>query len=219
MTVTVRHRGMLEYTECYQEMVGFSLDRQHGSPDEIWCLQHPPVYTLGLNASREHLSDPGDIPVVQTDRGGQVTYHGPGQLIVYCLLDMQRKPYGVKALVQRLEQSLIDLLASYDIHAARRPGAPGVYVDNKKIAALGIRVKRGFSWHGLALNVDMDLLPFEHINPCGYAGLKVTQLRDLGFAPPLQVVAEDLLPRLQKHLETDDTVSDVDYDLNAVETA
>ena len=162
-------------------MQRFTDTRDEHTGDELWLLEHPPVYTLGRNGKDEHLLDPGDIPVIRTDRGGQVTYHGPGQLIAYCLLDIRRRRLGVQSLVRILEQAVIDLLAAYNVSGTRRDRAPGVYVDGRKIAALGLRVRRGCSFHGLALNVDMDLSPFARINPCGYEGLEVTQLRDLGI--------------------------------------
>ncbi|MCG8324714.1 MAG: lipoyl(octanoyl) transferase LipB [Thiotrichales bacterium] len=201
MPVRIRRLGRVDYPECYRAMRAFSLARQPGSVDELWCLEHPPVFTLGMNGRPEHLLDPGAIPVIRTDRGGQVTYHGPGQLIIYCLLEMRGKPYGVKALVQRLEQAVIDVLDECRITAARVAGAPGVYVDGKKIAALGIRVKRGYAWHGLALNVDMDLSPYRCINPCGYAGLEITQLSDLGVAHGLSRVTEDVSRHVIRTLE------------------
>ncbi len=200
MQFEIKHLGRVEYLGCYEAMRSHSLARSPGSADELWCLEHPPVYTLGLNAGRQHLLDPGDIPVIHTDRGGQVTYHGPGQLLVYCLLDMGRRHYGIKDLVRRLEQGVMDYLASLDIVAARRAGAPGVYVNGKKIAALGIRVKRGYTWHGLALNVNMDLSPFKGINPCGYAGLEITQMSDLGIELAVDEVAAQLLPYLVESL-------------------
>ncbi|MFD2112364.1 lipoyl(octanoyl) transferase LipB [Thiorhodococcus fuscus] len=157
----------------------FTDDRDRETLDEIWLLEHPPVFTLGQAGRREHLLDPGDIPVIQVDRGGQVTYHGPGQLVAYLLLDLRRIGFGVKRLVNLLEESVIDLLDTYGIHAARRQDAPGVYVAGAKIASLGLRVRNGCSYHGLALNVAMDLEPFRRINPCGYAGLAMTQVSDL----------------------------------------
>ena len=151
------------------------------TPDEIWLLEHPPVFTLGMAADPAHLLAPGDIPVVQVDRGGQVTYHGPGQLVAYPLLDVRRLGITVRALVMQLEQAVIDLVAAHGINAAGRRDAPGVYVDGRKLASLGLRIRRGTSYHGVALNVDMDLAPFARINPCGLAGMQVTQLADLGI--------------------------------------
>jgi lipoyl(octanoyl) transferase len=186
---------MRDYTET----------RTAATPDEVWLLEHPPVYTLGRAALPEHVLDAGTIPVVRTDRGGQVTYHGPGQLVVYPLLDLRRRNLGIKHLVQLLEECVIELLAGYAIRARRRPGAPGVYVDGAKIAALGLRVRRGCSYHGLSLNVDMDLAPFGRINPCGFPGLSVTQLAALSDlrAADLPRIGADLLAVLTRLLNYD----------------
>ncbi|MFV0456451.1 MAG: lipoyl(octanoyl) transferase LipB [Pseudomonas sp.] len=175
----VRELGLVEYLPIWQAMQDFTNSRGSQTADEVWLLQHLPVFTQGQAGKAEHLLLPGDIPVVQADRGGQVTYHGPGQLVGYLLLDVRRLGFGVRELVNRIEHSLIDLLAGYGVEAAAKPDAPGVYVDGAKIASLGLRIRNGRSFHGLALNVDMDLEPFQRINPCGYAGLKMTQLRDL----------------------------------------
>lgn len=161
-------------------MQEFTARRDTDTPDELWLLEHPPVYTLGQAGRREHLLAATDIPLVPIDRGGQITYHGPGQVVVYVLVDLRRRGYGVRELVTRMEQAVIEVLAAHAVVAQRLAGAPGVYVDGAKIAALGLRVKRGCTYHGLALNVDMDLAPFAAINPCGYAGMRVTQCRDLG---------------------------------------
>ncbi|HAQ73979.1 lipoyl(octanoyl) transferase LipB [Stutzerimonas nitrititolerans] len=175
----VRELGLVEYLPTWQAMQHFTNNRGPQTADEVWLLQHFPVFTQGQAGKAEHLLLPGDIPVVQADRGGQVTYHGPGQLVGYLLLDVRRLGFGVRELVNRIEHSLIDLLSGYGVEAAAKPDAPGVYVDGAKIASLGLRIRNGRSFHGLALNVDMDLEPFQRINPCGYAGLKMTQLRDL----------------------------------------
>lgn len=175
----VRELGLVEYLPAWHAMQHFTNTRGAHTADELWLLQHLPVFTQGQAGKAEHLLVPGDIPVVQADRGGQVTYHGPGQLVGYLLLDVRRLGFGVRELVNRIERSLIDLLAGYGVEAAAKPDAPGVYVDGAKIASLGLRIRNGRSFHGLALNVDMDLEPFRRINPCGYAGLKMTQLRDL----------------------------------------
>jgi len=175
----VRELGLVEYLPTWQAMQHFTNNRGPQTADEVWLLQHFPVFTQGQAGKAQHLLLPGDIPVVQADRGGQVTYHGPGQLVGYLLLDVRRLGFGVRELVNRIEHSLIDLLAGYGVEAAAKPDAPGVYVDGAKIASLGLRIRNGRSFHGLALNVDMDLEPFQRINPCGYAGLKMTQLRDL----------------------------------------
>jgi lipoyl(octanoyl) transferase len=193
-----RPPGLVEYRPCWQAMQDFTAARGPATPDELWFLEHPPVFTLGRNGKNEHLLDPGDIPVIHVDRGGQVTYHGPGQLVVYALLDLRRRELGVQSLVRRLEQAVIDLLADHAIPAQRHSGAPGVYVDGCKVAALGLRVRRGCSFHGLSLNVDMDLAPFARINPCGYPGLPVTQLADLGIAGSPRQISH----ALQAHLES-----------------
>jgi len=177
-------------------MQSFTDTRTAATPDEIWLLEHPPVFTLGMNAAPEHVLCAGDIPVVQIDRGGQVTYHGPGQLVVYPLLDVRRAGLGVRQLVTALESAIIDLLASWNITALARRDAPGVYVDGRKVASIGLRIRRGSSYHGLAFNVAMDLEPFQRINPCGYAGLEVIDLRSLGVDASVQQVADALSPRL-----------------------
>ena len=192
----VRHLGRRDYVLTWRAMQQFTAQRSAESADEIWLVEHPPVYTQGLNGKAEHLITPGAIPVVQTDRGGQITYHGPGQLLAYVLVDLKRKCWGIRDLVSRLEQAVIDLLHDYGIAAVVRRNAPGVYVNGAKIAALGLRVKRGCSYHGLSFNVAMDLEPFSRINPCGYAGLPVTQLSALGGPTGLTEVAEVLLKHL-----------------------
>jgi lipoyl(octanoyl) transferase len=196
VSLRLRRRGAVDYAACLADMQTFTDQRDADTPDELWLVEHPPVFTLGLAGKAEHVLDAGDIPVVRCDRGGQITYHGPGQVVLYALLDLNRMGLGVKALVTRLEQAAIDLLAGLDIAAERRPGAPGVYVAGAKIAALGLRVRRGCCYHGLSFNVAMDLAPFARINPCGYAGLAVTQLRDLvPAADPVQI-GEQLAARL-----------------------
>ena len=182
----VRRLGQVEYEPTWRAMQAFTAAREEATPDELWLLQHPPVYTLGQAGRPEHLIAPTDIPVVAIDRGGQITYHGPGQLVVYVLVDLRRRGYGIRELVTRMEQAVVDLLVTQGVAAARLPGAPGVYVEGAKIAALGLRVRQGCTYHGLALNLDMDLTPFAAINPCGYAGMRVTQCRDLGIAMPIQ---------------------------------
>lgn len=196
----VRHLGRVDYEPTWRAMQDFTAVRTESTPDEVWFLEHPPVFTLGLNAKPEHLLNPGDIPVVQIDRGGQVTYHGPGQLVVYVLLDIARRHLGVQRLVQLMEQAVIDLLAEHGVRAEGRRDAPGVYVAGAKIAALGLRVKRGRTYHGLALNVAMDLEPFDRINPCGYPGMRVTQLADLGISLSLDAVAAQLESHLTRLL-------------------
>jgi len=181
-------------------MQRFTDVRDAQTPDEIWVLEHEPVFTLGMNADPSHVLAAGDIPVVQVDRGGQVTYHGPGQLVVYPLIDLRRAGLGVRDIVTALEESVIRCVARYGVSAATRPKAPGVYVSGAKLASVGIRVRRGASYHGVALNVDMDLEPFARINPCGYEGLAMTQLAALGAPVDLRRVAADLLTELQRWL-------------------
>lgn len=183
--------GLNEYLPIWQAMQSFTASRTRETPDELWLLQHPPIYTLGRLGKGIERPETG-IPVVAVDRGGEITYHGPGQLVAYFMLDLGRMAIGVKTLVALMEQSIIDLLSGYAIQGERRAGAPGVYVLGKKIAALGLRVRRGCTYHGLSLNVDMDLEPFSHISPCGYADLRVTQLRNLGVPDDLDRVAQTL---------------------------
>ena len=171
----IRELGLRDYQSVWDDMRTFNQQRDVASSDEIWLVEHPAVFTLGLNGKPEHIIDVHDIPVIQCDRGGQVTYHGPGQIVAYVLMDLQRRHWGIKILVNHLEQSVIDVLAEYDIAAERKSDAPGVYVDGAKIAALGLRVRRGCSYHGLSFNVDMDLAPFSYINPCGFEGLASIQ--------------------------------------------
>ncbi|ANX04548.1 lipoyl(octanoyl) transferase LipB [Immundisolibacter cernigliae] len=178
----LRRLGRVDYAACLVAMQDFTDRREADTSDELWLVQHPPVFTLGLAGKPEHVLDAGDIPVVRCDRGGQVTYHGPGQVVLYTLLDLKRADIGIKALVTTLEQTVIDLLAPLGLAGERRAGAPGVYVAGAKIAALGLRIRRACCYHGLSLNVAMDLTPFERINPCGYPGLAVTDLRTLAPA-------------------------------------
>jgi lipoyl(octanoyl) transferase len=178
--VQVRTLGCAEYEQTCARMRAFTVARTAQTPDEVWFVEHPPVFTLGLAGSRVHLLDPGDIPVVHADRGGQVTYHGPGQLVAYTLFDLRRLGLGPRELVRRLEQAVIDTLGGWQLEATRRAGAPGVFVADAKIASLGLRVRQACSYHGLALNISLDLAPFLRINPCGYAGLPMTSLHALG---------------------------------------
>lgn len=196
MSILVRRLGTVDYHDTWQKMQDFTNSRHSDTPDELWFLQHPPVYTLGKNGKSEHVLNPGKIPVVNSDRGGQVTYHGPGQVVVYTLLDLTRLKTGVRELVTTMEQAIIELLADYSVVANSRREAPGVYVNDAKIAALGLRVRRGCSFHGLALNVDMDLEPFTRINPCGYEGLEVTQLKNVVSGIEIEAVTDDLQQRL-----------------------
>ncbi len=188
----IRRLGRVEYEPTWRRMQAVTDTRGADQPDELWFLEHPPVFTLGLNGRREHLLAPGEIPVVQVDRGGQVTYHGPGQLVVYPLLDLGRCGLGVRELVCALERAVIRCVAGYGIDAVGDRAAPGVYVDGRKLASIGLRIRRNCCYHGLALNVDMDLEPFRRINPCGFQGLEVTQLADLGANQPMDRVVIDL---------------------------
>jgi lipoyl(octanoyl) transferase len=196
----IRRLGRVEYEPTWRAMQRFTDERDSTTLDEIWFLEHPPVFTLGMNASRAHVLAPGDIPVVQIDRGGQVTYHGPGQLVVYPLIDLRRAGLGIRDLVTALERSVIDLAADSGITAECRRNAPGVYVADRKLASVGIRVRRGASYHGLALNVNLDLEPFHRINPCGYEGLSMTQLAELGGADSVATAADGLEPHLLRAL-------------------
>lgn len=197
MALRVSRLGLQPYLAVWQDMQRFTDQRTDTTEDELWLVQHPPVYTLGKNGKAEHILDQGGIPLVQSDRGGQVTYHGPGQLIVYTLLDLTRRRIGIRELVTRIETGVVALLDDYAINACAQKDAPGVYVDGKKIAALGLRVRKGRCFHGVALNVDMDLEPFERINPCGYQGLKVTQLSALVDVLDFSEVEERLLAHLK----------------------
>jgi lipoyl(octanoyl) transferase len=192
----IRDLGRHAYEPVWRAMQGFTDARDAGTPDEVWLVEHDPVFTLGQAGKPEHVLMPGDIPVLKVDRGGQVTYHGPGQIVAYPLLDLKRLKIGVREYVCRIEQAVIDTLAHWNIHAERRDGAPGVYVNGAKVAALGIRVRRGCTFHGLAFNIAMDLSPFHRINPCGYAGLQVTSMLDLGGPSSLEAVKPVLLEAL-----------------------
>ncbi len=197
LTLEVINLGQRDYAGIWQAMSDFTNQRTPDTTDQLWLVEHPPVFTQGQAGKAEHLLFPGDIPVVQTDRGGQVTYHGPGQLVAYPLLDLRRLKIGVRDLVTALEQTIVATLAHYGIESAAKPDAPGVYVNGNKIASLGLRVRRGCSFHGLALNVDMDLAPFLRINPCGYQGLAMTQIRDLiPECPALVQVQQQLVTEL-----------------------
>lgn len=196
----VRTMGLSDYQITWQAMKEFTNTRTAETCDEIWLLQHPPVFTQGIAGKPEHLLYNNDIDLIQTDRGGQITYHGPGQIIAYLLLDIRRLKLGVRELVRNMENAVIDLLKDYHIRAVGRIEAPGVYVDNAKIAALGLKIKRNFCYHGIALNVDMDLTPFSYINPCGYQGLRVTQARDLGITDDLEILSAQLASQLRKKL-------------------
>ena len=202
--IVFRSLGRQDYEPLWRRMQSFTNERSATTPDEIWFTEHAPVFTLGLNASREHLIAPGDIPVVQVDRGGQVTYHGPGQLMIYPLIDLKRARLGVRDLVTGLERSIVDLAALHGVAAIARKDAPGVYVDDRKIASVGLRVRRGASFHGMALNVDVDLEPFSRINPCGYQDLEVIDLRTLGVAEERDALESQVLALLLEHLGLQD---------------
>ncbi len=205
--LVIRELGLQTYEPVWRAMQRFTDTREADTPDEIWFTQHEPVFTLGLNTAPEHLLAPGDIPVIQVDRGGQVTYHGPGQLMVYPLIDLRRAGLGVRNLVTALEQSVVDLVAEFGIEAASRCDAPGVYVEGVKLASVGLRIRRGSSFHGMAFNVDVDLEPFSRINPCGFQGLELTDLARLGGEKEIARVRDRLLPHLLRHLRMDQALS------------
>jgi len=188
----IKNLGLQDYASVWQAMQGFTQTRNENTADELWLVEHPAVYTQGRNGKAEHILKPSGIPIVKVDRGGQVTYHGPGQLIIYTLIDLKRRKLGVRRLVTLLEKAITSLLSEFNIKACNKPKAPGVYVDDKKVAALGLRVSKGCTTHGLSLNIDMDLSPFNNINPCGYAGLEVTQCKDLGITNNLQDLSNQL---------------------------
>ena len=198
--LTVKQLGLREYIPIWEAMQMFTAHRSNETPDELWIVEHPPVFTLGLNGKSEHILDSGNIPVIQVDRGGQVTYHGPGQVVIYLLMDLRRLAMGVRHLVNHIEQAVINALATLSIEAESDPQARGVYVAGRKIAALGLRIKRGCSYHGLAVNVDMDIAPFKRIHPCGYRDLEVTQLRDFGVSLNWMTTAKLLNTHLQREL-------------------
>jgi lipoyl(octanoyl) transferase len=206
--VRIRPFARAEYASTLEAMRAFTAGRDEGTGDEIWLVEHPPVFTLGLAARTSHLHGTGDIPVVRTERGGQVTYHGPGQVVAYLMLDLRRRGIGIRELVNAIEQAVIDCLAAHGVDAVRKPGAPGVYVraadgsPGAKIASLGIKVTRGCTFHGVALNVDMDLEPFGRIDPCGYPGQEVTDLRSLGVATDVPAVAEEFAQALVRCIGT-----------------
>jgi lipoyl(octanoyl) transferase len=196
----LRNLGLVAYEPAWRAMQAFNAARDESTEDQLWLVEHPPVFTLGLAGRREHVIDPGAIPVVATDRGGQVTYHGPGQAVVYTMLDLRRLGIGAKELVRRIEQAVIDTLSGYGIGAARRTGMPGVYVRDAKIAAIGLRIARGSAYHGVALNSDLDLAPFSRIDPCGYPGLASTRLADEGVFDRISNVHARLAASLGKCL-------------------
>lgn len=199
-TIIFRDLGEVDYTTTWQAMKGFTETRDEQTPDEIWLLQHPRVFTQGQAGKAEHVLAPGDIPVIQVDRGGQVTYHGPGQLVGYLMIDIKRKKLGARDLVTRIENAIIETLKELEIDSAPRPDAPGVYTDGKKIASLGLRIRKGRSFHGLALNIDMDLEPFLRINPCGYQGMQMTQVQEYQENPDIGHISSRLAHHLQQQL-------------------
>ncbi|MCG6199852.1 lipoyl(octanoyl) transferase LipB [Psychromonas antarctica] len=196
----VRHLGLQPYLETWQKMSDFTTQRDENTVDEIWLVEHPAVFTQGSAGKAEHLLHKTDIPVIKSDRGGQITYHAPGQLIVYLLINIRRQDFNVRTLVSIIEHSIIDLLADYQVNAIAKADAPGVYVEGKKIASLGLKIRKGCSFHGLALNVDMDLSPFLQINPCGYAGLEMTQCKNHGIGLSVNELAPLLIEKLNKQL-------------------
>jgi len=205
----IRMLGLADYQTVYDDMTAFTEGRNDSTADELWYLQHPPVFTQGQAGKAEHVLFPGDIPVVQTDRGGQVTYHGPGQLVVYLMIDIARRGWGPRQLVSAIEQAIVDTLAEWKIEAAPRSDAPGVYTGERKIASLGLRIRHGRSFHGLALNIDMDLEPFRRINPCGYAGMEMTQMvAETDNAVSFDAVADRLDYHLQRLLANDGAGTD-----------
>ncbi len=196
----IKHLGLVPYEPTWRAMQRFTLERDPSTADEIWMVEHPPTFTLGLNASREHLLSPGDIPVIEIDRGGQVTYHGPGQLVIYPLIDLKRLSLSVRQLVVALENAIIAYVGELGVTASGSRAAPGVYVAGAKLASIGLRIRRGASYHGTALNVSLDLEPFERINVCGYRGLAVTRLRDLCGVSDVRMAADGLTPHLIREL-------------------
>ena len=205
----VRRLGLLDYKLVWQAMQAFTDGRDESTADELWLVEHPPVFTQGQAGRAEHILAPGDIPVVQVDRGGQVTYHGPGQIVAYPLIDIRRMGMGVRELVTAIEQAIVAVLQSYDVVAKPRADAPGVYVDGVKIAALGLRIRKGMSFHGLSFNIDMDLEPFQRINPCGFAGLEVTNLSALVDVVDMTEAQDRLIASLSKVLGYNDRFSEV----------
>lgn len=203
ISLIVRHLGIQPYEETWQRMKTITADRDSTTPDEIWVLEHPSVFTQGQAGKAEHLLAPGDITVVKSDRGGQVTFHGPGQLVIYLLIDIRRLKMGARDLVTLIEKSVVGFLGKHDIQGVAKPEAPGVYVDERKVAALGLRIRRGCSYHGLSLNVNMDLEPFTRINPCGYQGLQVVDLHSLGLPMDIHGVAQEMIEILIRHFGYD----------------
>jgi len=198
--IVIKNLGLCDYQQTWQEMRNFTLNREASTPDEVWLLEHPPVFTQGMAGKPEHVLNPGNIPIIQTDRGGQVTYHGPGQLVGYVLLDLRRLKIGVKAYVSLIENSVVQLLADYNIKANIKPGAPGVYVDGKKICSIGLKISRGCSYHGIALNVNNDLEPFSRINPCGFQNLQMTKISDF-VSVTLEEIGQKFYEKLVRNIQ------------------
>jgi len=203
MELIIRELGRVDYKTCFEAMKNFTQGRHGQTVDECWIVQHNPVYTLGQKGKKAHILDAKNIPIIQSDRGGQVTYHGPGQWVFYLMMDLKRKNIGIRQFVSNMEQSVIDLLALRGIKASANPDAPGVYVDDAKVAALGLRIKHGYAYHGVSLNVDMDLDPFNWINPCGYKGLKVINTIELNAELTQTVTKVALTKQIMKHFEID----------------
>lgn len=203
-SVIIKWLGEQDYVSCWQAMQTFTNERTEATPDEIWLVEHPPVFTQGQNGKPEHILNAGNIPIVKTDRGGQVTYHGPGQLMIYTLIDLQRKKFNVRQIVSLLEQTIIDLLSEYQIEAYAKKEAPGVYVGEQKICSIGLRIRRGRAYHGIAFNVAMDLEPFSRINPCGFTSLKMTQFKTLGGLTNTHDTGQKLINYLIKSLRYND---------------
>lgn len=202
----VRQSGLIDYSVCWNAMREFTRRRTPTTQDELWLLQHPPVYTTGFRFPSASYDIPDDIPVIHTDRGGDITYHGPGQLVAYVLMDLHRRAWGVKQLVTALEKTVLNFLNDHGVEGHRRPGAPGVYVKERKIAALGLRIRHGCSYHGIAINIDMDLSPFTHIDICGYPGMQATQLAEFGIKPELTTAQHQLTVTLQRELRYNSAV-------------
>ena len=200
--IHVHQLGLVDYQDTWQKMQDFTQFRDENSDDQLWIVEHPAVFTLGRNGKPEHILQYSTIPVIKADRGGQVTYHAPGQLVIYFLLDLHRRKLGIRELVTLIENCIVELLGNYEVTANSDPKAPGVYVDGEKVAALGLRVSKGRTTHGLSLNIDMDLTPFSYINPCGYEGLAVTQTKNLGIKDDMATIAVRLQALLEKHLQS-----------------
>ena len=215
--LSLRHLGIAEYEPVWRAMQAFTDSRDENSRDELWLVQHPPVFTQGQAGKAEHVLAPGDIPVIQVDRGGQVTYHGPGQIVAYPLVDIRRKGIGVREFVNRIEAAIIGVLAHYGVKGERMAGAPGIYVNGDKVASLGLRVRRGCTFHGLAFNIDMDLEPFQRINPCGYAGLQVTQLSALASVD-IQEAQDRLVKGLAQQLGYSEVSETADHEEQPLES-